>query len=904
MVSLRKLSRVSLLQFRPCVIAAAGLFTMLLAADRADAQTDYRWQDTTSGGFWSASGNWLPSGPASGSSNTADFSALRACQGDNTVHLDLPESIGGLIFGDQGNTSNWTLDNNGSSANVLTLPGDDCSAVIHVNNGTATISAVLAGGSGFTVYGGTLLSTNAGALFYVASPSNVASTSALVLNPTAVESYSGTTTVIGGSLSLNFANLATPTNLIGSGSPLVLGGGTLAVSNQAGAAATSQTFSGLTLNAGPSAIGVNAAGSTNAASLLALGGITRNVGATVNFNLPTVGSITTTTANTAGTILGGWATVAGATWATSASTGANPGAITGLPASAYTVNGFGSGVDSSVMSGASFANGAVVNSLLFNSPGVNLGPNTVNADTLTIASGGVLATPNLSTAGAGLASNGDQSTFIASGNASNELVINQYDINGTFTIGGQYSVAVLTKNGPGILFLIPSYPSTININQGTLASAYSIFPTNLNFTGNATAQMISSMASSTSLAQGTNVNLSTGVTGTIDNNLPTTLVSPAKISIAGGGSIAFTSSTGQTNEALLLVGFNSTTASTYTGTTTIYGGQVRLNFDFGTASLYTSANQNRLNPNGTLYLGGVLSISPNTGGSASNQTLGSNLVLIANSASGVYEATNTTAVSGTLLNLTGSSGSITRNSGATIAFGQKDTFPTLHIGSGTTVSSSALLGGWAVYGTATGGTSAAATIVATDWATLNSGNFVVAWSSIAGNNYNADNWSGQTDITHASNSFTGTTNSVRFNPSDAAGTYTITLSGTNVISSGGIMMPSSANAVAGTFTGGSLTSGNGQDLIVNEYNVTSGASLSIASQITGSIGLTLTGNTQALAGSGGFLSLNNPNHNNNYTGTTAINAATTLQIAASAGQQIPADLHAVQASFRSKEPSI
>ncbi len=64
-------------------------------------------------------------------------------------------------------------------------------------------------------------------------------------------------------------------------------------------------------------------------------------------------------------------------------------------------------------------------------------------------------------------------------------------------------------------------------------------------------------------------------------------------------------------------------------------------------------------------------------------------------------------------------------------------------------------------------------------------------------------------------------------------------------------------------------------MIVNQFNTASGSSLTIASQITGPIGLTLSGNTQLAAGSGGLLIL--ANGTDDYTGPTSIAAATTLQ---------------------------
>ena len=66
--------------------------------------------------------------------------------------------MAGLIFGDQGNTYNWTLDNNNSSSNTLNLGNPLSNPLIYtpqqtisVNNGTTTISAVITGSLGLVV---------------------------------------------------------------------------------------------------------------------------------------------------------------------------------------------------------------------------------------------------------------------------------------------------------------------------------------------------------------------------------------------------------------------------------------------------------------------------------------------------------------------------------------------------------------------------------------------------------------------------------------------------------------------------------------------------------------------------------------------------------------------------------
>ena len=112
-----------------------------------------------------------------------------------------------------------------------------------------------------------------------------------------------------------------------------------------------------------------------------------------------------------------------------------------------------------------------------------------------------------------------------------------------------------------------------------------------------------------------------------------------------------------------------------------------------------------------------------------------------------------------------------------------------------------------------------------------------------------------------------TVNSLRFN---TAGAYTVNTAGNLVIATGGILETSNVGANAATINNNTLTSGNGQDLIVHQSNTS--AAMTISSQITNngstSIGLTKSGaGTLTLTGT------------NSYSGTTTINAGT-LQIGA------------------------
>lgn len=93
--------------------------------------------------------NWLNGVIADRTDATADFSTLDITS-DVSLSLDTPRTIGELIFGDTTPSNNWTVTNNGSNSNVLTLAVSSGTPTIDVVNQTATISAVLAGAAGFT----------------------------------------------------------------------------------------------------------------------------------------------------------------------------------------------------------------------------------------------------------------------------------------------------------------------------------------------------------------------------------------------------------------------------------------------------------------------------------------------------------------------------------------------------------------------------------------------------------------------------------------------------------------------------------------------------------------------------------------------------------------------------------
>ena len=150
------------------------------------------------GGPWGTAGNWLVNQVGSGSSVTADFNTLNITA-DTTVHLDSARTIGNLVFGDTDTASpaGWTL-----AGNILTLAGTTPTITVNALGGTktVTISAAVAGTAGLTKSGpGTLTLT-------------------------AANTYSGTTTVNGGTLQIGDGGTA---GTLGSGPVTIASGATL-----------------------------------------------------------------------------------------------------------------------------------------------------------------------------------------------------------------------------------------------------------------------------------------------------------------------------------------------------------------------------------------------------------------------------------------------------------------------------------------------------------------------------------------------------------------------------------------------------------------------------------------------------------------------------------------------------
>src|SRR5271155_1563912 len=153
-------------------VGIAGYF----APHSAMAGTNGTWAGPVGGGLWSTPIDWA-TGAGIGIAEGQDAVATFSNSSGGTVHLDTNVggigTIGELIF----DTSTWTLDNNGTATNLLTLSTSTGQPIIDVLAGTTTISANIAGTQGFDLNPGT---TAAGVL--VLSGTNTGLSGTVLLN--------------------------------------------------------------------------------------------------------------------------------------------------------------------------------------------------------------------------------------------------------------------------------------------------------------------------------------------------------------------------------------------------------------------------------------------------------------------------------------------------------------------------------------------------------------------------------------------------------------------------------------------------------------------------------------------------------------------------------------------------
>ncbi len=492
-------------------------------------------------------------------------------------------------------------------------------------------------------------------------------------------------------------------------------------------------------------------------------------------------------------------------------------------------------------------------------------------------------------------------------------------------VAGSGGVGRLVKTGPGTLFLTGgnSYSGGAVIEQGILAvngsGALGSHITSapwVTFAGaNTTLQMLGAFGTGPAYT----IDIGTGVTATIDDvagvNFQMFSFAHNQTRITGAGSINFISTSGNAEGNVSIANqFD----NDYTGNTTVYDTGLSLGY-----AAITDALSMKLNASGVLSLGGNMIVNVNNPNSAPTvETIVSSTNLIPNYSSIIYVNAGTSSpAAGTTIRFAGDAGSgaFTRAAGGTVVvawFNGGSFVPAVQLGSGVTNAygtTNKIIGGWATVGSVPLSNIAASStdfILVTDWAVVNGSGYIAPLASAG---YTNDAWAAgnNTKVTGDSVQPSGsTTNSLKL--VSLASSFgldseaTVTLSGANTVASGGILVTTNWFSKAGfvsptaaygtdtstfTITGGSLTSGNGTDLIVNQFNTSEGSPLIMDTKITGAIGLTLTGNAAQIQSflqtsppqTGGYVILTQPN---DYTGPTAINARITLQVGPGAGQVI------------------
>ena len=320
---------------------------------------------------------------------------------------------------------------------------------------------------------------------------------------------------------------------------------------------------------------------------------------------------------------------------------------------------------------------------------------------------------------------------------------------------------------------------------------------------------------------GSSITISGGITGTGNvfvsdvANKNTNFVTLSGSDINNTGSITFNNAT-----------INGVAAgANNTGTNTIsanIGSNVTQIIENSTDPLTLSGTNSFTGP--TTILRGTIN---ETGGSLSSTNLNVGAGTFNYSKSGGTQGfTTTTLTSGATINNTiaGSTlnlGTVNRTIGTAVDFGITGTVNIVNANTGTTI-----LGGWATTG---GGA---------NWA-VSAGDGVNLGPITALTTYTPDTWApgNDTTVTLASNTVTdSTTNSLRFN-SNAADT--VTLAGTNVITTGGILVTPTVGAFASTIGGtGTLAGSASGELIVNQWDTNAAGTLTISAPIVNNGGAT------------------------------------------------------------------
>jgi fibronectin-binding autotransporter adhesin len=279
-----------------------------------------------------------------------------------------------------------------------------------------------------------------------------------------ISTYTGATTLLAGSsVTLDFGNATSSSNIAGNGSSaLELQGATLTINGKA-STTNSQTFASTLFSGGGNTITLTSG--SNGTMNAVLGAITRSGNAVVNFNTPTSGNITAVGTSQVNGIIGPWATINNTDYATL--NGSNQ--IVGLGATSTTSDSGWSTNGSTGTINPNLNNGTTTTSLT-QSSNLNTLRYTGGAATLDLGSN-VLTTNGILNGGSGLLTISSAGTgSVAIGNmgeldfAGNQAITITAPIIGSGVIN-KFGTNTLTLSGNDAVFKAP-----ITINAGSLTA--------------------------------------------------------------------------------------------------------------------------------------------------------------------------------------------------------------------------------------------------------------------------------------------------------------------------------------------------------------------------------------------------------------------------------------------------
>lgn len=609
-----------------CALMLAGGMTVRAASinwDGGVAGTGTSWADPVNWAgdvapgaadaiFFNSTGTGTVTGQTVGSGKVI---SLDASQTIFSLNINSYSNIPAITIGSAADiTAGYTLtltnvfrgDNNGNTQTIavnVMLAGNSIWNIVNGYNGSVAVTGSVGSATDvFLTKEGSNTLTLSGANTFTGGVRSYAGSLLFSNNASA---YTGVTAASGGNVSVSFG-AATTTNIINSASALELGGirggGSLTVTGRnLASVVNSQTFNGLTLKAGASSANI-VNGISSGKTLVAFGAIDRQTGSTFSLTQPTVNTtisaqngFTTTRVNDAGGILGGWATVGTADWATN--NGTNIVAYTG-----YANDAWAAGNNTTVTASGTVADDSTTHSLRFNAAAAN----TVTlGGTNTLTSGGVLVSTavgnNLTTiTGGTLRGSSGGELFIHQNNTSNALTI-------ASTIADNTTATALTKSGSGVLNLTGSlsYTGGTFLNAGTL-----------NMVAGSTDQLVTTGAITVSggtLNFGAATNQTTSGAVVLSNGTiagGTLTKSGSNYDVRNGTiSTKLAGTTGLDKTTSGTVNLTNTVANTFTGTTTISEG-----------SLVAASAANVVGVSGDLVVGSV------SGGGSAGFSVGTNNV--------------------------------------------------------------------------------------------------------------------------------------------------------------------------------------------------------------------------------------------------------------------------------------